>query len=79
MVRFIVQMALCTLLGFLARRKGYNFFIWFFAGVIGLVVLAFLPFATTDVQKRSGNWIGFAAVMASILVLIALGLWSRNR
>lgn len=32
--------------GALAMRKGYNFFLWLFAaGILGLIVLSFLPFA----------------------------------
>ncbi len=59
-------------LGFLARRKGYNFVVWFFAGIIGLIALAFLPFATTERQKRIGNWVGAGAILASILVIVIL-------
>ena len=59
--------------GLLAKRKGYSFFIWIFAtGVLGLVILAFLPFANKAgtpaeeqaSRKRTGNIIG--GVLAGI-------------
>ena len=51
----------------LAARKGYSGLIWFFAaGVIGLIVLAFLPFTNTEdlsrdvaeAKRKVGNVLG---------------------
>lgn len=70
-----------SLVGGLAARKGYNFFIWFFAaGIIGLIVLAFLPFTNKGdmppevaAQKRStGNTIG------GVLAALSIGLGVIN-
>lgn len=37
--------AICLITGTLAARKGYNFYLWVLAGgIIGLVILSFLPF-----------------------------------
>ncbi len=45
-----IAIAICIVTGLLAARRGYNFFLWMFAGgVVGLLVLVFLP----DVGKKS--------------------------
>ncbi len=61
-----------------AHLKGYNPFLWFLGGgIIGLLILAFLPYVNGKSQlseeqrlekKKLGNIIG------SILSLLALGL-----
>jgi len=65
--------------GGLAARKGYNFFIWFFAGgIIGLIILAFLPFTNKGdlspgdaaQKRRTGNTI--AGVFAGLAILFTL-------
>ncbi|MFZ2412116.1 MAG: hypothetical protein WAW23_11140 [Candidatus Methanoperedens sp.] len=65
-----------TITAFLAKRKGYNPYIWFFAaGVIGLIVLAFLPFTNVETlsddqkmaAKKKGNII---AIVIAILFAI---------
>lgn len=59
--------------GALGARKGYNFFLWALAaGVLGLIVLAFLPFANQPDQppdeqarlRRTGN------ILAAILAVL---------
>lgn len=71
--------------GILAMRKGYNFFAWVLAGgCIGLVVLAFLPFANSEklppeqraVAVKRGNTIGLV-VSACCVVLGFVALASR--
>jgi len=43
---YIVWGIISLITGALGARKGYNFFLWMLAaGVIGLVILSFLPFA----------------------------------
>ena len=78
-----------AILGGLAARKGYNFFIWFLGGglsffglIVGLVVLAFLPYTTKaatpeDVARltRRGNIIGGVTAFVAIpLVVVAIGV-----
>lgn len=68
--------------GFLADRKGYNFFLWMLAGgCIGLVILAFLP-KVSDVAgcedeleetRKRGNIIGAVLAGISILLLLVRG------
>ncbi len=68
--------------GFLADRKGYNFFLWMLAGgCIGLVILAFLPNASDvagsedelDQTRKRGNLIGAVLAGVSILLLLVRG------
>ncbi len=77
----IVAGVVCLVTGLLAWRKGYSFFLWILAGgVIGLAVLAFLPFVnkkTTSKEEREeqkgsrwfGNIIGAIISAATIAVL----------
>lgn len=73
----VVVVLLGCLVGGLAARKGYNFFIWFFAaGIIGLIVLAFLPFTNkgdlppevAEQKRTTGNIIG------GVLAALAIGV-----
>jgi len=75
----VVAAVVCLITAALAARKGYNFFLWFFAGgLIGLCTLACLPFAnqqdspeeTNAALRRRGNVIG--GVLSS--VCLALGV-----
>jgi hypothetical protein len=76
---WVLTVLLGSLVGGLAARKGYNFFIWFFAaGIIGLIVLAFLPFVNkgglspevAEDKRTAGNMIG--AVLAAVTVVTVL-------
>ncbi len=68
--------------GALAKRKGYKFLPWFFAGgIIGLLVLAFLPNANDPkvseierrIQTEKGNVIGRnIAIFSLALALLRL-------
>src|SRR5215213_7739306 len=68
--------------GLLAARKGYNFALWALAsGILGLIILAFLPFANRPGQERdeerrlkaTGNTIaGVLAAVGVLLVVIQL-------
>lgn len=62
--------------GLLAKRKGYSFILWLFAaGPLGLIILAFLPFANDGELprseqarlKRRGNIMG--GVLAGIAIV----------
>ena len=78
----------------LAARKGYAWYLWTFAcGVLGLVVLAFLPYANRpDVSKevnrarrQTGNIVGGVLTALGLLVILAqcaligLGMAVRRR
>lgn len=71
----------------LAHRKGYHFLIWFFAaGILGLIVLAFLPFANSRGLPprrrlrltRNGNSVGLVLIAVSLLlgVMRLLAAWA---
>ena len=77
---YFFPLLLHTVTAFLAARKGYNLIYWFFGGgILGLLVLAFRPFANgkgrlspheAHLQRDSGNRIGIALAAANILWLI---------
>ena len=74
MVGLIIGGAIALITAAMAARKGYNFFIWFFAGgLIGLCVLSCLPFANEadapekdQAMRRTGNLIGGGLAVASL-------------
>lgn len=79
-ITLLVTLFVCFVTGLCAWRKGYNFLIWFFAaGVIGLLILAFLPFVNKADQpeerkrelRRTGNTVG-AVIAALALAGMAL-------
>jgi hypothetical protein len=75
-LQFVLMLVFCALTGGLAARKKYSFFAWFMAaGVIGLMVLAFLPKAETPQQRTRGNIIGLAITALCLL----LGLLTLHR
>jgi hypothetical protein len=88
-MEMMIVLFLCSLLlifgtitAFLAKRKGYNPYIWFFAawfGLIGLIVLAFMPSANAedldDDQKKAVKKRGdFIAIIFVVLTLILVVL-----
>ena len=80
-----MEIALLVVVGLitaaLAARKGYNPALWFLAaGVIGLVILAFLPFVNEKgehpveqraAKKRTGDITGGVISGFALLVLLA--------
>jgi hypothetical protein len=64
--------------GRLAARKGYNFLLWTLGGgMIGLIILAFLPFANrsgqpielqADLKRRANTIAGSLATVFAILI-----------
>jgi hypothetical protein len=65
----------------LAARKGYTWYLWTFSGgVIGLIILAFLPFANRPAESeevnRSRRRIG--DVIGGVLSVLSL-LWMLMR
>ncbi len=78
-VQCILIIGIGVITGILAKRKGYNFFCWFLSGsFIGLIALAFLPFANkgdltqkeSDEKKENGNRIGIAISMLTSLIIV---------
>jgi hypothetical protein len=76
---WVFGVAIGVVTALLAWRKGYNPMLWFLAaGVIGLLILAFLPFANEanlpsgarDTLKKRGDMIG--GVISAVVVLYVL-------
>jgi len=75
--------AICVTTGLLAARKGYQFLYWALAGgIIGLTILAFLPWVNekskvSDAAERKrlktrGDAIGGAISAIALLAMVAL-------
>lgn len=75
--------AICAVTGLFAVRKGYNFFLWVLAGgIIGLLILAFLPYVNEksdiadEAERRRlasrGNGVGGAISVVGIVLALAL-------
>ncbi len=73
--------------GYMAHRKGYSFYLWFFAGgVLGLVVLLMLPDASDPLNSYEenqrlaarGNNLGWIIVVAALVIGMYLG-FTYNR
>ena len=78
---FILVLVFGFITGLLAYRKGYNGVIWFFTPWgLGLIVLAFLPFANQFdlpeeeklVLKKQGNIIGIWLVGLAVVMIVLL-------
>ncbi len=72
----VVVLVAGAITAYLAKRKGYNPFLWFFAaGIIGLITLAFLPFTNKgDLSEKErikkvklGNIIGGVFAVITII------------
>lgn len=70
---------ICIVTAALAARKGYSFYLWFLAGgIIGLVILAFLPFVNKgnlseiEVRERTktGNIIGGVLTALALIQIV---------
>ena len=81
---FVLIAVICGVTALLAARKGYNPIIWFFAGgIIGLLVLAFLPnvkdggFSGEELQQKlkTGNIAG-GIIAAIAIAFMIVGLVS---
>lgn len=76
----LLQLLICCVTGGLAYRKGYHFLIWALAGgIIGLIVLAFLPFANRVEEEgerrrvtKRGNTTGGAIAAIGVLVAVVV-------
>jgi hypothetical protein len=82
---FLFLAVVLILLGFvapplLAARKGYSWYLWTFAcGLLGLIVLAFLPYANkpdvslevNESRQQMGNTIGAVLSVIGLLGLVA--------
>ena len=68
----------CVFCAVRAYQKGYDPLLWFFAGsVIGLLIMAFLPFTTRENLPhyldynmiRIGNSLGFVIMLISVAIM----------
>lgn len=76
----VILIVFGVVMAVLAGRKGYNPALWFFAGgILGLLILAFLPFVNEKsklpedqraAKKKTGDLIG--GVTSGIAIVIAL-------
>ena len=74
---WIIALLVCVVTGALAMRKGYNFFLWALAGgVIGLIVLACLPFANDAKHLRVRGNVAGAVIAVLSLTVLAVSLTS---
>jgi len=77
-----------TINSLIATKKGFNPFIWFFAaGLLGLIVLAFLPSANAvlpenielyEQRRAAGNKAGIIILCIGAVVLLLLFLWIKS-
>lgn len=87
MISLGLTIAFAVVTVWLARKKGYNPFIWFFAsGLIGVATLAVLPDTTnprlSDVDSsrwaRIGNMAGIGIIVAGVAIIILFVNWSAQ-
>jgi hypothetical protein len=78
---------------YLAARKGYSWYLWTIAcGILGLIVLAFLPYANrpsdgpdvNQYRRQLGNTIGgvlsvLGFLVIGFLVMAVLAPWGSGR
>ena len=77
----ILVLVICVITSALAWRKGYHPALWFFAaGIIGLIILAFLPYVNEKSplsederagKLKTGNTIGGVISAIGILFICA--------
>ena len=73
----LLSVGIGAVTGLLALRKGYNFFLWALAsGVVGLIILAFLPFANRPEQdpEQSALLRDRAHRIAGVLVILGVAI-----
>ena len=75
----VVLLLFGVIMAWLAGKKGYNPALWFLTGIIGLLILTFLPFVNEksalpesqrQSKKKNGDRIG--GVISAIVVVILL-------
>ena len=78
-IRVVCVGLLGLVTGFMASRKGYSFGCWWFAlGLLGLIVLAFLPYTNkagvpdeVAAKKRKGDKIGaILSILTGIIIVL---------
>lgn len=84
-LKLLLYLVFCVITAYLAKRKGYNPIIWFFAaGVVGLIILAFLPFTNkgnlTEEERRKkvkiGNTIGIIVIVTAFIVVVLFEIFA---
>jgi len=77
--KIVIGIAWSVFMWWYARRRGYNPWCWFLsAGLIGLLVLEFMPSPTAEGDaeraaklRKRGNWVGgILAALTLVLVMI---------
>lgn len=76
----LLMLVICAVTAALAWRKGYHPALWFFAaGIIGLIILAFLPYVNDKsplseeeraAKLKTGNTIGGVILATGILFMV---------
>ncbi|MCX7874965.1 MAG: hypothetical protein N2321_02225 [Melioribacteraceae bacterium] len=71
-MQIILLVILCTINAIIAKNKGYNPFIWFFAaGLLWIIVISFLPNDAIIVKNKGYNFLFwfFAAGLLGLIVI----------
>jgi hypothetical protein len=76
-LQLLVALWFCYMTATQAKKKGYNGFLWFFAGsIIGLIVMARLPDTTADnlspefiaQKKKTANQIAIGFIVVGVVL-----------
>jgi hypothetical protein len=85
-MKFIFSLIILGITFYYADRKGFNPWAWILAaGLLGLIVLAFLPSAsdpdldieTLDKRRRNGTNVGLGISIACVVIGLTLILFVR--
>ena len=84
-MRIILFLIFGAINALIASKKGFNPVIWFFAaGLLGLIVLAFLPSANAalpdneelyEQRRKTGNTAGIIILCFAAVVIFILLMW----
>jgi MFS family permease len=87
-MQIVLFLVFGTINALIASKKGFNPFIWFFAaGLLGLIVLAFLPSANAvlaenkelyEERKKAGNRAGIIILCIAAVLGLFLFLWIQS-
>jgi accessory gene regulator protein AgrB len=78
-MQFIGLIIVMALMGFLAKKKGFNPWLWIFAaGFLGLIILLFMPSAIAEgideavkeKRRKTGNKVGAIFTVISVILVI---------
>jgi len=87
-MQIVLLLIFGTINALIASKKGFNPFIWFFAaGLLGLIVLAFLPSANAvlaeneelyEERRKAGNRAGIIILCIAAVLILFLFLWIKS-